>query len=202
MTDSGVPSATIEGCRLTHATLDEQIASLTDTDCRAPSALPGWSRAHVLTHMARNADSVLRRLDGAMRDVIADQYAGGEAGRAEEIESGATRSVAELIEDVRVSSAAVDAAFAAMPAEAWHRLGRGVSGKEHPVSALPFQRWREVECHLVDLDIGYESSGWPAELVELWLPHVTQDLWKRTDPHALLAWGLNRGPAPELRPWG
>ena len=29
----------------------------------APSALPGWSRAHVLTHVARNADAVTSATD-------------------------------------------------------------------------------------------------------------------------------------------
>ncbi|MFF9641495.1 maleylpyruvate isomerase N-terminal domain-containing protein [Kitasatospora aureofaciens] len=31
-------------------------ARLCDADARAPSLLPGWSRGHVLTHLARNAD--------------------------------------------------------------------------------------------------------------------------------------------------
>ncbi len=32
-------------------------ARLTDEDLRAPSLLPGWTRGHVLAHVARNADS-------------------------------------------------------------------------------------------------------------------------------------------------
>jgi maleylpyruvate isomerase len=31
----------------------------------APSALPGWSRAHVLTHVARNADAMINLLTWA-----------------------------------------------------------------------------------------------------------------------------------------
>ena len=32
---------------------------------RAPSALPGWTRAHVLTHLARNADAMVNLLTWA-----------------------------------------------------------------------------------------------------------------------------------------
>ena len=31
---------------------------LTERDVRGPSLLPGWTRAHVLTHLARNADGL------------------------------------------------------------------------------------------------------------------------------------------------
>ena len=35
-----------------------QDGSWSDADVRAPSLLPGWSRGHVLTHIARNADGI------------------------------------------------------------------------------------------------------------------------------------------------
>ena len=44
--------------------------SLDDAAVREASLCPPWSRGHVLTHLARNADSVVRRLEGAMRDEI------------------------------------------------------------------------------------------------------------------------------------
>jgi maleylpyruvate isomerase len=65
-----------------------------------------------------------------------------------------------------------------------------------------FSRWREVEVHHVDLGLGYEPTDWPAELVARWLPTVVRELPDRTDPTALLAWALGRGPAPALGPWG
>ncbi len=44
---------------------------------RGPSLLPEWSDGHVLTHLARNADSVVRRMEGAARGELVDQYPGG-----------------------------------------------------------------------------------------------------------------------------
>ena len=32
--------------------------AISDTQAREPSLLPGWSRGHVLTHIARNADGL------------------------------------------------------------------------------------------------------------------------------------------------
>ena len=50
------------------AATDSLIASiggLTDADARGPSLLPGWTRGHVLTHLARNADGGTRLLGWA-----------------------------------------------------------------------------------------------------------------------------------------
>src|SRR5690349_6033119 len=95
-----------------HVRLFERIEGLQDDDLRQPSGLPGWSVGHVLAHLARNADSVVRRLDGAARDEVVDQYPGGAAGRAAEIDAGAGRAAAELVADVRQSALAAEQAAA------------------------------------------------------------------------------------------
>jgi len=53
--------------RDSHARLRATLAGLTDADARGPSLLPGWSVGHVLTHLARNADSLVRMLKAAAR---------------------------------------------------------------------------------------------------------------------------------------
>src|SRR4051794_40736294 len=92
--------ATIEGCRQAHGRLAELVQGLSDDATRAPSLLPGWTVGHVLTHIARNADSMTRRIDGAARDKIVDQYRGGAAGRSGEIDQGAFRAATALVADV------------------------------------------------------------------------------------------------------
>src|SRR5207248_9667831 len=64
----------------THRRLLEVIEAMTDGDVRRASLLPGWTVGHVLTHIARNADSHVRRTDAARRGEMADQYDGGYAG--------------------------------------------------------------------------------------------------------------------------
>ena len=50
---------------LTIGRIDEAVArllasaaALSDEQLRGPSLLPGWSRGHVLSHIARNADGL------------------------------------------------------------------------------------------------------------------------------------------------
>lgn len=177
------------------------IDSLTDGQARAPSLLPDWTVGHVLTHLARNADSVTRRLEGAARGEVVDQYPGGYAGRTADIAGGAGRSAAELVADVRETAYRMEAACTAMPEEAWSRLTRAVSGAERPARTTVFSRWREVVVHHTDLGLGYTTDEWPDELVAAWLPHQLDRLARRTDPKALLAWTIGRVPAPTLGPW-
>ncbi|MFM8776484.1 MAG: maleylpyruvate isomerase N-terminal domain-containing protein, partial [Actinomycetota bacterium] len=47
----------VSGCAEAHQRLLTALGSLTDDQCREDSLLPNWSRGHVLTHLARNADS-------------------------------------------------------------------------------------------------------------------------------------------------
>src|SRR6185436_8370583 len=114
-----VPTTYIDGCRVSHATLEREIAGLTDEQARQPSRLPDWTVGHVLSHLARNADSVVRRLEGAIRGEIVDQYAGGVEGRVAEIESGAGRPAAELIADIRATNSAVDELLVSAPEDLW-----------------------------------------------------------------------------------
>jgi maleylpyruvate isomerase len=196
------PTRDIDGMRRSHAALLDDLAGLGDDGARAPSLLPGWSVGHLVTHLARNADSVTRRLAGAARGEVVDQYPGGPAGRAAEIEEGAGRPAAELVADLRSAHERLDAAIDAMPAGAWAHATRSVDGDERPAGALPFGRWREVEVHRVDLGLGHRPADWPPELVAALLPDTLAGLPGRTDPAALLAWALGRGGPPTLAAWG
>ena len=83
---------------------------------------------HVLTHIARNADSVVWRLEGAARGELRDQYPGGLEQRAGDIEAGAGRPAAELVDDVRLSADAVERAMADLPLAAWDAPSRTSQG--------------------------------------------------------------------------
>src|ERR1700730_7474096 len=95
------------------------IGGLADPAIARPSLLPGWTVGHVLTHVARNADSHRRRADAAVAGEVVEQYVGGREGRAAEIEAGAARSARELVDDVRVSADRMAATWRELPAEAW-----------------------------------------------------------------------------------
>jgi maleylpyruvate isomerase len=195
------PAGAIAGCRQAHRALLGTIDGLTDEQARSASKLAGWTIGHVLTHIARNADSVVRRLEGAAQGRVVGQYPGGYGGRAAAIEVGAERPAAELVADVRSSAAELEAAIERFPATAWDGLTRDVSGAELPAHTTVLSRWREVEVHHVDLGLGDTPADWPPELVALWLPVELGRLAHRADPTQLLARTIGRGPAPEPEPW-
>ena len=151
---------------ISHVRLASTLASLTDADARRASLLPDWTVGHVLTHLARNADSHVRMLEAAARGEVADQYPGGNEQRAADIEAGAGRPAADLTGDVLTSAARLEAVWDATPEEVW-RTGQGrVVGGIWPLADLPFRRWREVEIHHVDLGLSYGYADWPEAYVD------------------------------------
>jgi maleylpyruvate isomerase len=197
--DAGAPVGWVEGCIAAQHTLQSDIETLTDEQARRPSLLPGWSVGHVLTHLARNAESVVWRLEGAALGELRDQYPGGLEQRATDIEAGASRTAPELVADVAGTSAAVEHAIRELPALAWDARSRTSRGVVEDSRDCVFSRWREVVVHHGDLGLG--AVTFPPALVETWLPRELPGLGKRTDPARLLAWVLGRGEAPELAPW-
>ncbi len=195
----------IAGCRTAHQRLFSTLDTLDDEGAGRPSRLPGWTVGHVLTHLARNADSHVRMLDGARRGEALEQYAGGYEQRTDDIEAGARRRAEVLVTDVRSSAIRLEEAWAAAPAEAWdgHGLARG---RRWECRDLPFHRWREVELHHVDLGLGYEITDWPDGYVIRELPEVLAALPQRIpdgdEQRRLLAWLVGRadepGPLPQF----
>jgi maleylpyruvate isomerase len=190
------------------------IEQLTDEQVRRASLLPGWTVGHVLTHVARNADSHVRRADAAVRGEVLDQYEGGYAGRKADIEAGSLRSTQALVDDVRRSARAVDETWHGLPLKAWTGRSRDTSGMERPLFELPSRRWQEVEVHLVDLDVGISHRDWSDEFVSEWLPRTRERMWRQMAADAVnvefdlpadeLAWFYGRlagDDLPKPPPW-
>jgi maleylpyruvate isomerase len=192
-------SSLVEGCRAAHATLLADIADLPDEVARRPSRLPDWTVGHVLTHIARNADSLVWRLDGAGTGELRDQYPGGLAQRSSDIEEGAGRPAAELVRDVRDTAAAVERTIATLSPVAWDAPSRTSRGVVEDARDAVLSRWREVVVHHGDLGLG--PVPLPAGLVEVWLPRELPRLAERSDPAELLSWVIGRGEPPVLTPW-
>jgi maleylpyruvate isomerase len=195
----GVPTLFVEGCVAAQTTLLAAIADLTDDAARGPSRLPGWSVGHVLTHLARNADSVVWRLEGAALGELRDQYPGGLEQRAGDIDAGAGRPAAELVIDVRLSAGAVERVMRDLPLAAWDALSRTSKGVVEDSRDVVLSRWREVVVHHGDVGLG--PVPFPPALVDVWLPRELPRLAERSDPAELLSWVIGRGGPPTLVPW-
>jgi maleylpyruvate isomerase len=212
-----VPKADLRRVEDAQARFLDTLRELSDDDVERLSGLPEWTVGHVLTHVARNADSHCRRSHAAARGEVVEQYAGGYAGRAAEVEFGARRSARELVDDVRTSSDALRTVWRDLPDAAWTRLTLDVGGRERPLNLLPARRWQELEVHVVDLGVGRTHRDWPDEFVQSWLPLLRAGAEARlpegarlpepgvVDERDELAWlygRLRRSDLPELAPWG
>lgn len=179
-----VPSEDIDLVADAHRRCLVVVEGLSDDDVRRDSMLPGWSVGHVLTHLARNADSHVRRTRAAATGRFVEQYEGGVEGRRKEIEDGSSRPATELIEDVRESCSRVEDAWRALPEGAWLARSRDSGGQERFLFELPGRRRQEVEVHLVDMGCGTTHREWPDDFVRSWLPRAREAAWSRLAPQA------------------
>jgi maleylpyruvate isomerase len=178
----------------------EALTELSDDDVRAPSLLPGWTRGHVITHLARNADALANVLHGAQAGEVRAQYASDEE-REAAIEAGAGRTAAELLEDsVAAAGRWHQAAEELHTANLDNLCERTPGGKSYPARRVPLSRRTEVEVHHADLDIGYTSADWPPDLVEALFKRRHRELsaagvgltWRAADTGS--TWTTGEGP--------
>jgi maleylpyruvate isomerase len=136
------------------------VERLDNDELRRPSLLPGWSRAHVLTHLSRGADSRVRLLVAARTRTPLRQYR-DERSREQEIEQGATRTRDEILADLRTSAERLATAIAEHPPQRWGRKVCWLGEEERPVADVVSSRLQELEIHHVDLAAGYGYQDWP-----------------------------------------
>lgn len=146
-------------------TLDRVVAGLDDDTIHQPSGLPGWSRAHVVTHLARNADGLVNLLTWARTGVEHPMYASN-ADRDADIEEGADRLAQVLVEDLRAACDRLMAAATAMPDLAWSAPVTARLPVPFPAANIPSMRLHEVWVHLVDLNAGFTFADVPADHLE------------------------------------
>ncbi len=146
------------------------------TTCESRPALPGWSRAHVVSHFSRNARALINLLDWARTGVATPMYAvrrsacGRHRRRVTSVSSRAARRGA-----CGLAAAAGrdrgDARVAAWDGEIRTALGRATTGAE-----VPWMRVRETWVHTVDLDAGSRSIRSPTPSQSHCIDEVTTDV--------------------------
>jgi maleylpyruvate isomerase len=160
--------------------LDHAVGELDDRRMREPSRLPGWTRAHVLTHIARNADGFVNLLTWARTGVEHPMYP-STADRDADIEEGAARLAQVVHEDLRAASDRLAAAGERLTDGQWLATVAGRASMVFPAANIPSMRLFELWVHTVDLDIGTSFADVPAEQVEGLLATAVSRLVGRPD---------------------
>ncbi|MET9221981.1 maleylpyruvate isomerase family mycothiol-dependent enzyme [Streptomyces sp. NPDC088197] len=134
---------------------------LDDAAVRAPSALPGWTRGHVLTHIEGVGLALARQARYALRGKLIEVYDGGRSGRDAAIEAGHGRSAPVLTAALGDALDEIEASWAAVGPDDWDRP---VSYRDGTVTTAGLAWWRELEIHTADALLGPTPADWSPEL--------------------------------------
>jgi maleylpyruvate isomerase len=148
---------------------------IAEADLRQPSLLPGWTRAHVLAHLARNADALRNLLVGARSGQQRPAYASPQA-READIEHDAGQPAKALMADVADSAMALRTVSRQLPDDAWRFPVRIMDSEPFPAAQLLTRRLVEVELHHGDLGTGYGPADWPAAFAAMDLAEPMRSL--------------------------
>jgi maleylpyruvate isomerase len=186
--------------------LGTALGRLTDEGVDGPSLLPGWSRRHVLAHLAADADRLAAALTGAGTAAEPPRDAGD--GESEEV---AAQSPDQLRAAVLAATQRLAGVVQAMPEHAWAAQVRGADGHEVPAAEGLWRRCREAWVHAVDLDAGITFADVPDDVLAALVDDVfrTWDAAGRTPDVVLFAgdreWGTGAlavaGPLPAATAW-
>ena len=143
------------------ALLMSQATDLDEAWLAQPSALPGWSRKHVVAHLAANAEALGNLAHWAATGEPTPMYASAQD-RADGIEAGARRPAADLAAWLHDSAGQLAAALDGLSAEQWQTKVKTAQGRTVPATEVPWMRSREVYVHAADLATGVGFGDFPA----------------------------------------
>lgn len=103
-------------------------ASFSDGEFRAASRLPGWTKAHVIGHVARNAEALTRLATWARTGVESPIYA-DRAQRAAEIEESAGWPPPKLRESLADTAERLDIELGRLDGDGWAARVRSALGR-------------------------------------------------------------------------
>lgn len=149
--------------------LTASVEQMRPEDLAQPSHLPGWSRAHVLVHLSRNADGLRNLLLSARTGEPLRMYPSPGA-READIIAGVTRPAEVVLADAVEASRRFLVEAHSFPESCWPHEVAFTSGGPNPpiVSAerIVELRLTEVEIHHVDLDLVYSFADVPVLLAD------------------------------------
>lgn len=151
-------------------------AKFTDEDVRAPSVLPGWSRGHVLAHLAGISNAMARQIEYAARGESVELYDGGQDGRNKAIDMAAGHSAAAHLADVQAGLGRALKAFDEVDAGPGWQAPIAYRGGVVLDGGLAL--WRELVIHTGDLGTGFGPETWSRPFCE----HLFDFLEARVPP--------------------
>jgi maleylpyruvate isomerase len=155
------------------------LGRLVDEDFDRPSLLAGWDRAHVLAHVANNADALINLLTWARTGVETPMYASAEA-RDAGIEETSSLPPDRLRAHVLAATRRLVESVREMREPDWAAQVRTNRGREVTAADVPWMRCCEVWVHAVDLDAGVTFADVPEDVQAALVDEVFR-VWDRRE---------------------
>lgn len=159
------------------ANLDDGAGVVDGGALTAPTAVEGWSRAHILAHLAGNARGLHNLAIWASTGVTTPMYA-SPAQRTKDIEAGAATPPAQLMVDVVRTATELEEIWDTLTPQQWAAPVHTARGRVIPARETPWLRAREVMIHATDLDAGITFEDLPDSFCEALALEITT---KRSD---------------------
>ncbi len=141
-----------------------QIRNLDEAAFDAPSPLPGWTRKHLVGHLAANGAAVGNLVRWAETGVESPMYTSREQ-RDADIAASADLSAEQLTAWFERTAAELADGFARLTEEQWQTQVKTALGRDVPATEVPWMRAREVMVHAVDLAAGTTFVDLPADFL-------------------------------------
>jgi maleylpyruvate isomerase len=139
-------------------------AKFTDADVKVPSALPGWTRGHVLAHLSGITNAMARQLEYAARGETIELYDGGQDGRNKAIDMAEGHSAGTHRADLDAGLERALRAFDSL--EAGSGLEAPIAYRGGVVLDGGLALWRELVIHTSDLGTGFGPETWSRQFCE------------------------------------
>jgi len=143
----------------------DNLARIGDSDIARSSALPDWTRKHVVAHVGFNARALRRLVRWAATGVPTPMYPNSTA-RASEIGEGAGWDGPRLRTFLDAEQNELASALCRLGDEGWSAEVVTGQGRTVVASEIPWLRIRELWIHAVDLDAGGDYTDFPSELID------------------------------------
>jgi maleylpyruvate isomerase len=177
------------------------VDSLSDASFAEPTALPGWTRAHVVAHVHSNAEALQRLARWARTGQETRMYE-SPTQRSTEIESGAKHQPATLRPLVRESAAALVADLAQLTVTEREHIVITAQGRHIAADEIAWLRCREVGVHAVDLDAGVTFADLPDDFLTALISDVIVKRTANGELATIASWLTGRANSDaRLRAW-
>ncbi|KFG72869.1 maleylpyruvate isomerase family mycothiol-dependent enzyme [Streptomyces mutabilis] len=164
MTD-GTPIRALRWMAEGHEYFVACLKAVDDADLLGPTALPGWTGRHLLSHVGHNARALARLAHWAETGEETPMYTSPSA-RVEEIEAGADWPVGRLRDFVAEEQERLSAALGGIDGERWQASVVTAQGRTVPAATIPWLRCREVWIHACDLPGGGDFAAFPEDFTD------------------------------------